>query len=179
MTNENQLPAADAAELPQEPAIEEGQHATKARRGRRKPAEPTAGPEGPDVFDEAIAAHEAGQAERERRATWKREPGDLSARRHPNLRAIAIDAKAGIRLEEEEKRVPGQTVPRLLLTFDDDKKPSKEESKLLHDEGLRFDGTIGSWWIPVSAQNRLLAEHAYNGVQESRGFEPQIAVPAR
>jgi hypothetical protein len=179
MTNENELPPI-TAEISQETAAEEGQHVTKTRRNRRKPTQPHAAEaEGPDVFDQAIAARQADQADRERRAAQLREPGDRSARRHPNLRSIAIDLKAGIRLEEEEQRMPGQTTTRLLLTCDDDKKPSKDESRLLHDEGLRFDPAISSWTMPATAKNRVLAQHAYNGMLESRGFEPQIAVAAR
>jgi hypothetical protein len=51
---------------------------------------------------------------------------------------------------------------------DDDKQPNQDESKLLHDEGFRFDPAISSWTMPAIAKNRLLAEHAFNGVLESR-----------
>jgi hypothetical protein len=90
-----------------------------------------------------------------------------------------VEQKAGVRLEEEEHRVPGQGVRRLLLTFDPGKLPSKEETAYLRAEGMRYEGDIKAWTLTANAENRLLAHHAYNGLLEKRGFGPQIAVPGR
>src|SRR5262245_37978107 len=101
------------------------------RRTAEEAAEDIAGqtqaaPEGsrPDIFDEQIAQRSAAQAERERRAEQIAQIGDRSARRHPNLYAVAVNDEAGLRLEREEKRTPGQTTTRLLLSFAEDKLPS-------------------------------------------------------
>ncbi len=146
----------------------------------------TASNNAPDVFDQQIALRQqegtersAVQAERDRRAEQITQVGDRSARRHPNLYAIAVDAKAGLRLEREEKRTPGQTGTRLLLVFAEGKLPSKEETTLLHREGLKFDREDKAWTMPDTAQNLLLAKHAFNGVLEMRGVEHKLAVPSR
>ena len=163
------------------------------RRAAEETAEPfagetQAGPKGSatDIFAEQIAEREkeaaqrsAIQAERDRRAEQVARVGDRSARRHENLNAIAVDEKAGIRLEREEKRMPGQTGTRLLITFAKGKLPSKDEAALLEQEGFKEDHQIGSWTAPNTAAQLQLAKHAFNGVLELRGVEPRIAVPSR
>jgi hypothetical protein len=140
----------------------------------------------PDVFDEQVALRQqeanersAVQAEKDRRAAQISQVGDRSARRHPNLYAMAINETAGIRVEREEERTVGKTSPRVLLSFAEDKLPNKAETALLRQEGLVFESDDKAWAMPDTEQNRLLAMHAFNGILKLRGVERKIAVPSR
>jgi hypothetical protein len=168
--------------------------APKPRRGRgRKQAEPeqfrTSGDPAPadaqggaDVFDQQIAARQAEEAARaaqEQTAALELNQERFKHRKHPNLNCIYRDEEAGLRLDREEHRLPGETAPRLLITFYDGKLPTKAETQLLKDEGFRFHGEDKAWWKASSPANQHIAKIVVNELCKGRGIEPRIAVTSR
>lgn len=154
----------------------------------------------PDVFDEAIAAQAGSDTPtQDTPVTEEGKPpaGDVSRtdqphvaalelnkerltnRKHPNLNAIYIDEEAGIRLDREEKRMPGETAPRLLITFSEGKLPTKDETAILKEEGFQFNGKDKAWWKTSSPANQHIAKIVVNALLEGRGIEPKIAVAQR
>lgn len=135
----------------------EGQHATKARRTRRKPAEQAAAPE-KDVFDDAIEARQADEAQKKATA---------------HLQGYWRDNEAGVRIEEDRKN-------RLTtILFRED--PPEAATDRLADAGYKRDGDDRVYSKKIDGmrayQHREEAEQLVldvtNDVREAKGLPPR------
>jgi hypothetical protein len=96
-------------------------------------------------------------------------PLESPAAQKSGVFAVYSDQRNGIRIEKELARQPGQTRPRILIRFADDKRPSDPEKQRLKEEGFRFDFAVMAWAKPYSAESQYLAKQVVTDILKERG----------